>query len=1062
MDSETLQNYFENSANAAEWLRGFGFVDLARGHRNLVALAAHLPEGNVRVAWFELLSQLTRWTADPDMVINNLERFFASTATHAISIWERLQNPQQLSTLLEIFSTSQYLSDILIREPVLFESVRASEGKALPRTTLIQELLQELLPLNKDDEIVRCLRRFKHRHILRIAYGDIIRRQSLEIVTEQISDLADACVEGALRVAGRRLFSRRGTPQTQYHDIARFTVLALGKLGGRELNYSSDIDLIFLYDAEGTTDTAAITNSQYFAELGREIVRLLSDATELGFAYRVDMRLRPNGHHAPLAIGFDEAMHYYDSRGRTWERQAFIKARPIAGNMGLGEEFLGHLQYWVYQPYLGQMDISAIRSLKRKIERQAVEDGEGTHNVKTGRGGIRDIEFAIQFLQLINGCALPSVRSRNTLDAIAKLERAGCLSHQESTIFSEGYKFLRKVEHRLQMMFDLQTHTLPTSEEELRKLAFRMGYARATDSSPLSQFMQEYQRKTELNRRILDHLFHGAFRRDLQMIEVDLIFDPDPAPEMIEKVLRPYRFRDIQQAYHNLIDLAEERVRYLSSRRSRHFLASIAPFLLSVIATTPDPDQTLATLASVSDALGGKAGLWELFSFNPPSLRLYVRLCAFAPYLTDMLKRDPGMLDSLMDSLVRDQLPRREHLDTQLQYLIGGADDIDPILHSFKNDSVLCVGVREILSKSDIRESTATLSDIAQVCLKHITLREYADLVRRFGEPSVEGRLCRFAIVALGKFGGYEINYHSDLDLLFLYETEGETILKPLMPHTLNATEDVLGTRRMIDNQTFFDMLVQQILKRTSSAGVMGKLYEVDTRLRPMGKQGRLAVQLNDFVRYFTEGRGELWERQMLCRARVIFTFDESTSFMGTVCDLKTNRTTPSSMRRLSHEAITLAQYAHAWEPTCAAQINTMRQRMQEADPEDRLKRGAGGLVDIEFLVQMLQLKYGKKHAGIRNTNTPYALEKLYATGIISAKQRDILREHYRFLRTIESGLRLLNCESTTQLPQEDNLTRLAVMVGATSSEDLESQVETITQEVRAIYDEIFTREKQW
>ncbi|MGL4943423.1 MAG: bifunctional [glutamate--ammonia ligase]-adenylyl-L-tyrosine phosphorylase/[glutamate--ammonia-ligase] adenylyltransferase [Thermoguttaceae bacterium] len=1037
-----------------DWLGLFGLVDAARGYRNLVSILSRFPTEEVRVWWCEVLPPMIRWTADPDMVLNNLERFLSQPSSESLF---PLLNSQSLATLLEIFSTSQYLSDILIRDPYLFKGVCQNEGRPLPRTRVIDEILAELAPLQDDRDILNTIRRFKHRHTLRVAYGDIIRRQSLEVVTEQISDIADACVEGALRVAGRRLFVRRGTPHTSNYQAVHFTVLALGKLGGRELNYSSDIDLMFLYDAEGATDTA-IPNSQYFAELGREIVRLLSDVSEWGFAYRVDMRLRPNGHHAPLAIGFDEAINYYASRGRTWERQAFLKARPIAGNIALGRQFLEQLQYWIYQPYLGQMDIAGIRSLKRKIERQAEESGESGHNVKVGHGGIRDIEFATQFLQLLNGFALPTIRSRNTLDAILRLERAGCLSHQESTILSEGYKFLRKVEHRIQMMFDLQTHTLPTQSDELRKLAFRMGYARSTGADPLAEFERDYHRKTELHRRILDHLFHGAFRRDQQTAaEVDLIFDPEPSPELIAKVLSAYRFRDVQQAYHHLMVLAEERVRYLSSRRSRHFLASIAPSLLTAVAATPDPDQTLATLANVSDALGGKAGLWELFRFHPPSLRLYVRLCALAPYLTDMLQRDPGMLDGLMDSLIREQLPQREQLDAHLNYLVAGAGDIAPILHGFKHDSILCVGVRDVIGKSDVRESTAVLSDIAQVCLKQIVMTEYYALRSRYGEPSIGRQPCRFAIVALGKFGGGEINYHSDLDLLFLYEGEGETVLPPVQK-SFFAPDDALISREPTENRHFFDTLVQRVLKRAASTSAMGKLYEIDMRLRPRGRQGSLAIPLDDFTSYFTRGEGELWERLMLCRARVVLTLDESESRLGTVADPQQHFLCPSSMRTMTLHAVHQAQYAREWQSNNVSEIAEMRQRLQDANPNDRIKRGPGGLLDVEFLVQMLQLRYGAKRVGIRHANTLSALEKLYAAGILSANDRDTLRLHYRFLRTLESALRLLNCESTSTLPPVSSgvTAQLAMLVGVDSGDELELRVTQATHAIRQIFQRFF------
>ena len=332
--------------------------------------------------------------------------------------------------------------------------------------------------MEHDAAVLGALRRFKRRETLRIAYGDIVREQSLKTVTKQISFLADAILEAALRAAGRKLGALRGTPMGPDGRPARFAVLGMGKLGGVELNYSSDIDLILIYDFEGKTNgKRPISNQEFFDMLAREMVRLVTEPTELGRAYRVDLRLRPEGEHGPIVMGMEAALNYYDLRGRTWERQAFIKARPVAGSPELGQEFLDQLTPWIYRRYLTAADIAGIKALKRRIEQQTHHAGADDREVKTGHGGIRDVEFVIQFLQLLNGGSLPELRTSNTLEALAQLEQVGCLTNQERSLLEENYSFLRKVEHRLQIMLDLQTHLLPQDEAELRKLALRMGYA---------------------------------------------------------------------------------------------------------------------------------------------------------------------------------------------------------------------------------------------------------------------------------------------------------------------------------------------------------------------------------------------------------------------------------------------------------------------------------------------------------------------------------------------------------------------------------------------------------
>ena len=335
--------------------------------------------------------------------------------------------------------------------------------------------------MESDQAVLGALRRYKFRQTLRIAYGDIVLEQGLRTVTRQISFLADAILEAALRAADRKLQDKHGVPRKPDGSAAGIFVLGMGKLGGIELNYSSDIDLIFFYDEDGNTDGRyTISNGDYFGRLTRECSRLLSEGTDLGSAYRVDLRLRPDGQRGPIVSSTAAAMQYYDLRGRTWERQAFIKARPVAGDLEAGSNFLRALMPWIYRRYLSRADISGIKTLKRKIERRAQGEGVDNRDVKTGRGGIRDIEFVIQFLQLLNGADLPDLQTGNTIEAIAQLENAGCLSNLERTLLEENYSFLRKIEHRLQIMFDLQTHLLPESPDETRKLALRMGYGVVT------------------------------------------------------------------------------------------------------------------------------------------------------------------------------------------------------------------------------------------------------------------------------------------------------------------------------------------------------------------------------------------------------------------------------------------------------------------------------------------------------------------------------------------------------------------------------------------------------
>jgi glutamate-ammonia-ligase adenylyltransferase len=1059
MHISDLPAILDDPAAAETWLRRCGLHDTRRAHGNLLGLATHGITLDLLADMCGQLAEHLPLLPDADMALNNLERFTRATRNplSLASLFER--DREALPILLRIFSTSQHLSDVLITDSESYDLLRMTDGQPVAREPLVDELVTEVESLNDDRAVLAALRRFKRRETLRIAYGDIIHGQSLRTVTAQISHLADAILEAAVRSARRALEAKRGRPMRPDGRPARFVALAMGKLGGVELNYSSDIDLVFLYDQEGQTEgPKSQTNGEFFDRLAREIVRLLTAPTELGYAYRVDLRLRPQGETGPMVPSLESALGYYDVLGRTWERQTYVKARPAAGDLDLGHELLTQLEPWVYRSYLSLADIAGIKALKRRIEQRTIREGADARDVKTGHGGIRDIEFVIQFLQLLNGCDLPELRTGNTLEAIARLEQVGCLTHQERTLLEENYSFLRKIEHRLQIMFDLQTHLMPEAPAELRKLAIRMGYAGDGEGTALAAFDADYRQKTDLNRKILDHLLHDAFGDDaVAEPEVDLVLDPDPDPARVIEVLGRYGFREPALAYKHLMGLATEKIRFLSTRRCRHFLASIAPRLLKEIAATPDPDSTLVNLDKVSDSLGGKGVLWELFSFSAPSLRLYVELCAYSPYLSGILVSNPGMLDELMDSLVLNKLPKLDSLRRTLADLCRAAEDIDPILHSFKNTQQLGVGVRDILGKEDVRATTAALSDIAQACLEQIILSEQARLIERMGEPrqmdarpdgpDLDGadldeaavdppppageaaagepdRPCELIVLALGKFGGGELNYHSDLDLVFLYEGDGQTV------HARRGRR----TGETTSNQHFFSELGQRIIKTTSHLGPQGRLYEVDARLRPTGRSGLLATSLAEFARYFASGEGQLWERQALCKARVVFGSPRAAErAMGVVAQ---------------------AAYGVAWRPEHAQSIRSMRARLEEASTRGNIKRGRGGMVDIEFLVQMLQLRHGGALPLVRKPHTRDALAALRQAGCLSQDDFEFLDRSYGFLRTIEARLRLMNATARDDLPEDPvELTKLARQMGLADGSALLTQCQRAREEVRARFE---------
>jgi len=1025
---ESLRAFLASDDTLERWGHAAGLADHETVRRIFRGWADGRLSSDLLGELIELLGRLLPDVVDADRVLVTLDRFLGTlhSPLSAVALFQR--DPAALKTLLAIVATSPYLAEIVLAEPDTWEQIRRGGGRPEKRESLRDVLRADIGNQTDPRLVMRALRRFKRRELLRIAYGDIVMGQRLETVAGQISAVADCVVAEAVRVAWLRQLQLRGEPLEADGTPATVTVLALGKLGGNELNYSSDIDLIFCFSAEGrVAGPKPCTNGEFFQRVVQEATKLIGDQTELGAAYRVDLRLRPYGGQGPLVLPLAAVTQYYDRQGRTWERQAWVKARCIAGDQALGAQLLASLEPWVYSRWLNRTDISGIRALKRRIEQRAIREGADEADLKTGRGGIRDIEFTIQFLQLLNGGDTPGIRGGNTIEAIRRLAANGGLTDQEREILERTYRLLRTVEHRLQILYDRQTHRLPDDDAEFARLAVRTGYGNSPAAA--ARLRADLAEATRLNRRILDHMLHDAFPgAETPEPEVDLILDPDPAAETVAAVLAPRRFRDIPQASRLLMALGEEPVRFLSNRRCRHFLAAIAARLLDRIATTPDPDATLHTLAAVSDSLGGKAMLWEMLSESPATLDLTVRFCSATPFLADLLVRNPGMIDELQDSLLGDEQPTREDLQRQLWMLCGPAVEILPSLIAFKVAQQLRIGIRGLLGEPTPHATAAALTDVAEAVLRVVVVRKRAELVDRLGAPQVAAEPeadADMVVLAMGKFGGQEMNYASDVDVVFLYDHDGTT--RPPAAGKPGTT-----------NSHFFAELANRCLQLFNTFTPQGRLYEVDSRLRPSGRNSPLAISLDAFARYFAvDGPAAVWERQALVKARVVI---GSAAAVGRVT-----------------ETINAASYGHCWTRAAVEEIRAMRLRLEEGAAVSNLKRGPGGVVDIEFAVQLVQLLHGGRLPAVRTPNTLAGLEALAAAGLIEAATAASLRRAYDLLRSIECSLRLLDVRLGHDFPESaEARDRLAALLGRDSGTDLAAEVSETTARVRQLFHHVF------
>ncbi|MBY0585603.1 bifunctional [glutamate--ammonia ligase]-adenylyl-L-tyrosine phosphorylase/[glutamate--ammonia-ligase] adenylyltransferase [bacterium] len=1027
-----IQEFLDQLRQAEPWLVRCGFADLATAHRNLQNIAQlGVPLGLVENLVRDL-GQYLPGSADPDRALNNLERFLKRCRSPLAMLSFLERQPHSLAILFQLFAASQFFSELIIDNPEYFDLVWEHGTEPVDPVRLKDELLAEIRALHyQHDQVLSVIRRRRSRELLRIGFRDIVAGQPLDQITRSISDLADAVVETALSVAYRKQSLRFGEPRSSDGKYSRMVVMGLGKLGGQELNYSSDIDLIILYEEDGQTDgkLASTPNSVFFAGVVQEMVNMLSASTAHGFAYRVDLRLRPHGREAPLCQSLRSTLAYYDRHGRTWERQALVKARPVAGYKGLGQRFLDEIERFVYRRYLSFVEINEIKSIKRQIELKSDSHRAGAINVKTGRGGIRDIEFIVQFLQLLNGGVNSSLRENNTLRSLRLLVDTGCINNDEFAALETAYRFLRKTEHRLQFMFDLQRHTIPESTDELDKLAMRLGYTSGSGVRPGEEFLSDLHAIKDRNNHILRHLMTDLFPPAAGQStgetspESDLILDPLPPTERIEAVLSPYRFNNVARAYETLLSLGVEEIPFLSTIRCRHFLASIAPWLLRTLSEGPDPDMALINLEKVTSSLGAKGVLWESFSQNPPMLKLYVNLCAWSQYLSEILINSPGMIDELLDTLIMNRPPLREMLEAELDGLLKGAQDIEPILHSFKSTRLLEIGVHDILGKAELHETLEDLSDLAEVIVGAIVQHHFQQMIDRYGEPIQEqdrSKRSEFALVGLGKLGGAELGYHGDLDLVLLYQADGQT-------------KHGKGSRgkQGLSNFDFYTELLQRVIKTASSMTAGGKLYSIDLRLRPMGRSGSLASPLFRFEEYFATS-ASIWERQAMLRARVIYGSKEFS---------------PLAERGLRQAAI-----GSTWKRSMIDDVVQMRHRLEsgKARSQANIKRGRGGEADVEFAVQLAQLRFGRECPAVLEPNTWRAIDALERTGHWSKQRAAIFREGYKLLRLVESRLRIVYNLARNDIPEDsEEQDKLAQRSGYNSGPELLAELASTMESLR-------------
>jgi glutamate-ammonia-ligase adenylyltransferase len=1034
-----------------------GYAEPAKTATNLALLQEVLAAPKLVIA----LVRQALTTAEPDLALNNLERLSGTVKRERLT--KVLNNPTSANQLLTILGASPFLSGILCRRASFFENLFI-QGQ-INNTKDEEQMCTELCCLIADDAdpatMKKGLRIFKRQEMLRIGGRDLCGLAELEEVTAELSALAAATLQRAFEVCSIQLQAEYGRPlldpgeegpgEEESSEEAEFTILGMGKFGGCELNFSSDVDLIYFYSSDrGQTTGIAdpirgrrnrISLHQYFVKLSELISKAIGQATEDGFVFRVDLRLRPEGNSGEMANSLVAGEIYYESWGQSWERSAMLKARPVAGVKELGEQLLRRLEPFIYRRHLDYAMIDDIKIMKQKIDRSLTREKEGDLNLKLGHGGIREIEFFIQALQLINAGKNPHLRERNSLLALRVLCDESLITAEERDNLSAAYRFLRTTEHRIQVVHEQQTHNLPTRPEELTALARRCGFIHS------DEFMSALRQHREKVTAVFHDLFYTSEEELPTQVssEVAFLFDADADPDLCMDILEEKGFRPPEAAYESLIVLQQGGTKGYLTERARRQLDRIAPLLFQEVMHSPDPPMALANMEKFLESCRRARGTYyALLAENPEIITILATLFATSQFLSRNFIQHPEVLDSLVSRSYAQNVKEAEDLTAELSGQLNNASHYEDRLNTlrrFRNEEFLRIALNDIHGHTPQGQTTRQLSLVADVCLQQALIIAREELLERYGLPcckdnSGKAHEADFAIIGMGKLGGMELNYHSDLDIIFIYEGDGKT-----QPGEGTDPERF----KPQTNQQYFVRLAQKIISILTILTQEGYVYEIDTRLRPSGNQGQLISSLPAYREYH-ESTAAPWERQALIKARVVAGSAELAASYDT----------------LTAEIV----YERPLPDNFAAEIYRLRQRMEkELGKEDEyhrnIKTGRGGMVDVEFIAQYLQLCHGKEKQSLRCRNTVDALHILQSENLISEMDHESLVTGYKFLRRLENKLRLVHDQSVNELSAEPAyLAKLARHLGYPEDTGqpaklfLEEYART-TQTIREIFDHI-------
>ena len=906
-----------------------------------------------------------------------------------------------------------YLRRVIEQRPELLEDADAewAERRVREAIEVANAIAADPPPM---EEAMKTLRHAKSALHLATALADLAKLWPLERVTGALTNFADASLRAALALAVRESVRRGDISPNAASDaegpLPGFALIAMGKMGAGELNYSSDIDFSVFFDAERLAEANAREPRVAAVRLVAPLVRALEEVTVDGYVFRTDLRLRPDPGSTPVAVSIASAEHYYQNLGQNWERAAFIKARAAAGDLICGREFLASLEPFIWRKHLDFAAVEDVHSIKRQIlsAHKSAELSDPVFDVKLGRGGIRDIELFAQTQQLILGGRNRRLREQRTLAALEALTAAGAISEDARAALNEAYVFFREIEHRIQMLEDAQTHRVPGDPETRARVAALAGFA---DLAAFDAALVE-------RRKIVSDIDHQLFGRGESLADPlgSLIFTGVEDHQETLKTIEQLGFKQPAFVSQTIRGWHHGRIRAMRSERARELLTRLTPRLLRALAAAGDPDQAFVRFASFFAGLAAGVQVLSLLDARPALLDLLARILSVAPRLADNLARRPALLDALIEprfarpladdpaGIYQADLAERLSIATTFEQRLNAA-------RRFQREEAFRIDVQVLEGQANAAEAGAAHAELAEACVVAMAVSALDEVERRDGpQPGA------FVVLALGKFGGRELAEGSDLDLMLVYDAP---------PEAGAASE-------------FYTRVTQRLISALSAPTEEGSLYEIDTKLRPSGSKGPVAVRLSSFERYYAE-EAWTWELQALTRMR------------------------PVAGDAALRERVTQIARATLAEPRerakVFAEVAEMRGRMERERAAKSiwdLKLAPGGFVDIEFIAQALQLAHAAEAPEALSPNTGEALRRLAAAGKLNQARADQLCRAWSLWSDLQHMLRICMggefslTEAPPPLPG-----RLAALAGEADIDALEARVRALQGEVRAAFVEI-------